>query len=280
MKTRLTLVIVAVACAVCAFAQTRSGRRFGGRGGDDGSGGTWAEGGYIGPQVRTPREIPSHSTGTPVWTNPKGFDLDTFTFVRVRRGRAPYAAGGDWATDTPDSDLNLSYRLQQMTSMRVNPDGRFIRLTDPDLSNYPFIYMVEPGSLYLSEPEIVALRKYLQNGGFLMLDDFWGDSEWANAEQVLKRVLPNSSFVELPLDHPIYHCVFEIKTKGQLDLRGFLGLSDAVPPGYENIDYVVSIKGDGSPEDFAEIHETVMKTSPNYFNMSRPIRMNPKLSVG
>ena len=72
----------------------------------------------------------------------------------------------------------------------------------------------------------------------------------------------------------------EIKTRGQLDLRGFLGLSDAVPPGYENIDYVVSIKGDGSPEDFAEIHETVMKTSPNYFNMSRPIKMNGSLNVG
>ena len=72
----------------------------------------------------------------------------------------------------------------------------------------------------------------------------------------------------------------EIKTRGQLDLRGFLGLSDSVPPGYENIDYVVSIKGDGSPADFAEIHETVMKTSPNYFNMSRPIKLNGSLSVG
>ena len=71
----------------------------------------------------------------------------------------------------------------------------------------------------------------------------------------------------------------EIKTRGQLDLRGFLGLSDAVAPGYENIDYVVSIKGDGTPEDFAEIHETVMKTSPNYFNMSRPIKMNGSLRV-
>ena len=72
----------------------------------------------------------------------------------------------------------------------------------------------------------------------------------------------------------------EIRTKGELDLRGFLGLSDAVPPGYEHVDYEVIIKGDGSPEDFAEIHETVMKTSPNYFNMSRPIRMNGSLRVG
>jgi len=72
----------------------------------------------------------------------------------------------------------------------------------------------------------------------------------------------------------------EIKTRGELDLRGFLGLSDAVAPGYENVDYVVTMKGDGSPEDFEEIHQTVMKTSPNYFNMSRPIKMNGSLRVG
>ena len=72
----------------------------------------------------------------------------------------------------------------------------------------------------------------------------------------------------------------EIRTRGQLDLRGFLGLSDKVAPGYEKVDYEVTIKGDGSPEDFAEIHKTVMATSPNYFNMSRPIRMNGSLKLG
>ena len=72
----------------------------------------------------------------------------------------------------------------------------------------------------------------------------------------------------------------EIRTKGQLDLRGFLGLRDDVAPGYEAIDYEVRIKGDGSPQDFEEIHQTVMKTSPNYFNISRPIKVNGTLSVG
>jgi uncharacterized OsmC-like protein len=72
----------------------------------------------------------------------------------------------------------------------------------------------------------------------------------------------------------------EIKTRGELDLRGFLGLSDHVAPGYEKIEYVVNIKGDGSPRDFEEIHETVMKTSPNYFNVSRPIRVTGTLNVG
>jgi uncharacterized OsmC-like protein len=72
----------------------------------------------------------------------------------------------------------------------------------------------------------------------------------------------------------------EIKTRGKLDLRGFLGLDDQVPPGYEEIDYEVRIKGNGTPEQFEEIHQNVMKTSPNYFNISRPIRMNGSLKVG
>lgn len=71
----------------------------------------------------------------------------------------------------------------------------------------------------------------------------------------------------------------EIETNAELDLRGFFGMSDAVPPGSEQIDYVVKIDGDASPDVFREIHEQVMKTSPNYFNLSRPVRMNGRLSV-
>ena len=72
----------------------------------------------------------------------------------------------------------------------------------------------------------------------------------------------------------------EIRTRGELDLRGFLGLSDAVAPGYENVEYEVRIKGSGTPEQFEEIHQTVMKTSPNYFNISRPIRLKGTIKVG
>ncbi|MEY2881749.1 MAG: hypothetical protein RLZZ15_4129 [Verrucomicrobiota bacterium] len=223
MSRRARILCLFLAVVALAVAQRRGGgRSFGGGGwrggGESADDPTYTEGGrvMIGPDVRTPREIDTHSTGTPNWTNPKTFEKDVFTFTRVRRGRAPGMPGGSWATDTPDSDLNLSFRLQQMTSIKVNPDGRFLKLTDKDLSDHPFIYMVEPGSLYLSEEEIVALRKYLLNGGFLMLDDFWGDTQWANAEDVLKRVLPGHRFVELSLDHPLYHCVFEIKAKGQV----------------------------------------------------------------
>lgn len=71
----------------------------------------------------------------------------------------------------------------------------------------------------------------------------------------------------------------EIETSGQLDLRGFLGIADQVPPGYESIRYTVRIKGDGTPEQFEKIHETVRRTSPNYFNIARPIRIDAQLIV-
>lgn len=169
-------------------------------------------------QYQTAREIPSHSTGTPTWTNAPGFDKDAFTFVRIRYSRGGYGRGmgGGWATDLPDSDLNLSFRLQQMTSMKVDPDARIISLTDKALLDFPFIYIVEPGGLWLNPEEIKALRNYLLNGGFLMLDDFWGESEWENCAEVLKQVFPERDFVDLSLDHPVYHCVFEIKAKYQV----------------------------------------------------------------
>jgi hypothetical protein len=71
----------------------------------------------------------------------------------------------------------------------------------------------------------------------------------------------------------------EIETDGELDLRGFLGIDPGVCPGYESIRYTVRIKGNGTRQQFQEIHETVMKTSPNYFNVSKPIRIDAALEV-
>jgi uncharacterized OsmC-like protein len=71
----------------------------------------------------------------------------------------------------------------------------------------------------------------------------------------------------------------EIETSGALDLRGFLGIDPAVRPGYDAIHYVARLKGAGTPEQFQAIHETVAKTSPNYFNISRPVAIDARLVV-
>jgi hypothetical protein len=112
--------------------------------------------------------------------------------------------------------LNFSYRLQQLTSLKVDPEGKIVRLTDPELFDCPFIYIVEPGRLEFSDEEVKALRRYLLSGGFLMVDDFWGEYEWDNLHEQIKRVFPDREPQELPLEHPIFHCVFDLKEKPQV----------------------------------------------------------------
>ena len=72
----------------------------------------------------------------------------------------------------------------------------------------------------------------------------------------------------------------EIECSGDLDLRGFLGLDLSVKPGYDSIRSTVRIKGSGTPEQFEKIHQQVLKTSPNFFNISRPVRIDADLVVG
>ena len=153
--------------------------------------------------------------GVPDWQLDNEMPRDVFTFVRIRYGSYG-PRGGKWATDYPDADLNFSYRLQEMTSLKVHPEGVVLELTDPKLFDYPFAYMAEPGDLWFSEEEVQSLRKWLLNGGFLMVDDFWGGDEYDNFASEMKRVFPKREPVELPLEHPVFHSVFDLKEKPQL----------------------------------------------------------------
>lgn len=157
---------------------------------------------------------PDDRRGVPIWENDPRFTHDVFTFVRVKYNS--FGSWDRWRTDWPDSDLNFPYRLQQLTSLKVEPNSRILELTDPELFQYPFLYLIEPGDLVFSEEEIKSLRRYLLNGGFLMVDDFWGEAEWANFHREIKRVFPDREPSELPLDHPIFHCVYDLKEKPQV----------------------------------------------------------------
>ncbi len=218
MKTTRKLLLMSAILALVAAIGVAQGFRGRGRRGRDPHAGNhiiYTEGREAVDEatVRTAREIASHSSGTPNWTNAPGFGKDVFTFARVLRSEDPNCSwsAGNWITDYPDSDLNLSYRIQQMTSMKVDPDGRVIRLTEPELFDYPWIYMVEVGSLLLQDEEVPILRRYLLNGGVLMADDFWGERHWQQFAGQIKRALPEREFVELPMDHPLFHAVFPLE---------------------------------------------------------------------
>lgn len=147
----------------------------------------------------------------PTWPLRPGFEKDVFTFARVkysssRAERSSFA----WWTDYPDADLNLSYRLHQLTSVEVNPEPRIVEITDPELFDYPWTFMSGAGNIVLTDEEARTLRKYLLNGGFLMIDDFWGRREWEGVYRAMKEVLPDREPVDLPRSHPLFHCLYNL----------------------------------------------------------------------
>jgi len=187
-----------------------------------GAAGSWVqiEGGRIVNEdtLRTARETDTHSSGTPNWTNVPGFEHDVFTFTRVifKSDPGSHSTRGNlswlgWWVDYPDADLNLSYRLQQLTSAATDPDGRVLKLTDPRLGDYPLLYMEHAGYLRLSDDEVAALQNYLSSGGALLVNDFWGAEEWDGFASEMNRVLPKKTWTELTTDHAIFHSVFDLR---------------------------------------------------------------------
>ena len=165
---------------------------------------------------RRPRRSPSRSE-LPTWEIQPEFKEDVFTFVRIQYDAyGPFGWWDRWNNDYPDSDMNFSFRLQQLTSLEVAPDGKVLRLTDPELFNYPFIYMAGVQRMTFSLPEQAALRRYLLNGGFVMMDDFWSPDGWANVLGEMRGVFPDQEPVELSLDHEIFHTVYDLKELPQV----------------------------------------------------------------
>ena len=232
-RIRIILGLLLLA-GIATLTWAQFGGGFGGRGGGGGfGGGRGGRGGgasdsYYGPSYggNLPMpELPLDRHGTPKWDVDPQFKHDVFTFVRLHYTSSPRGAtfpdgerktGGDWLTDFPDSDLNFPFRLQQMTSMKVDPEGKRLNITDPALFDYPFVYMLEVGRLEFTDEEAAILRRYLLNGGFLMIDDHWGLNEQRNFREQIAHVFPDRPLQDLPFSHPIFHCVFDLKAKPQV----------------------------------------------------------------
>jgi hypothetical protein len=156
----------------------------------------------------------------PTWEVKERFEQDVLTFVRIQyssyTGGSGSRRGSGWRNDYPDSDINFSFRLQELTSMEVATDPIAMRLTDERLLDYPFLYLNAPGRLEFSDDEARALRRHLLNGGLLMMDDFWGREEMENVFHEMRKVFPEREPVELPLEHPIFQLIYPLERKPQV----------------------------------------------------------------
>ena len=121
-------------------------------------------------------------------------------------GRLQYAGGGDWYAN-PSSLPNLLAAVRERTGLVVAERERSIKLTDPGLWDLPYIYMTGHGNVAFTDEEVRLLRRYLEAGGFLHADDNYGLDKSFRRE--IARVFPDHPLVEVPLDHPIYHLVYD-----------------------------------------------------------------------
>jgi hypothetical protein len=198
MRRTLRLVVapllLTMACSGVALAQ----RNFGG---------FFREGSL--PARYAPRHMPDGS-----------FVICRLQYSSVRREES----GIGWLTDYPFSEIHLTTRLAEITKTRVSRDSEgtpnyyVVRPTDDELFNCPILVASDVGTMGLETKEITRLREYFLKGGFLWVDDFWGDAAWDQWSEEIQQVLPPPDFriEDLPLSHPLFHAMFEVSKLPQI----------------------------------------------------------------
>jgi hypothetical protein len=155
----------------------------------------------------------------------RDFTVCRIMYTSVRRE----PSGGGWRTDYPYGEINLSIRLSELTRTRVSfsgarqPNHYVVRLTDDALFDCPFTIASDVGTIGLRPNEAQRLRTYLLKGGFLWVDDFWGDAAWDQWSRELAKVLPSPEFTieDVPLTDPIFQSQFSVSHVPQITNIGF-----------------------------------------------------------
>jgi len=120
--------------------------------------------------------------------------------------RLKYSGGGDWYND-PSAEVNLLNFVRANTDIAVNPHYEFVDIGGDNFFSYPFVFLTGHGNIALNETEVRRLRTYLENGGFLYVDDDYGLDRPFRRE--MKKVFPDQDLVELPFNYALYHCKFD-----------------------------------------------------------------------
>jgi hypothetical protein len=141
-----------------------------------------------------------------------GLPTAEFHFARLVYANAPGSRralrgwGNAWQTDYADAEHHLMHginrliRIDAQTIDLYGDGGRLIALNDNRLFDYPWLYAVEVGQWYLNDSKAALLREYLDRGGFLLVDDFWGESEWSIFMDSMQRVFPDRPIEVDPID--------------------------------------------------------------------------------
>ncbi|WP_340104571.1 DUF4159 domain-containing protein [Rhodohalobacter sp. 8-1] len=127
-------------------------------------------------------------------------DDDEFKIARVQ-----YRGGGDWYS-SPTALTNMLRFVKEQVPISVSEQYDDVQLGSRDIFNYPFLFITGHGNISINEAEMENLRRYLESGGFLYVDDDYGLDQYIRP--YLERIFPDEDLIELPADHPIYTNVY------------------------------------------------------------------------
>ena len=136
--------------------------------------------------------------------------------VKYSSGYAERAWRPWWAIDYPEAEFHVTRGLNRLTSTRVADDSIHLRLTDPEIFDYPWLLIQQVGHWRLSLEEVAALREFVQRGGFVVLDDFHGEHEWSIVRDTLSQAFPEWPISPLPLDHELMQVFYELDQETQI----------------------------------------------------------------
>jgi len=127
----------------------------------------------------------------------------TFTIARLK-----YNGGGDWYND-PSAEVNLLNFIKRNTNIKVDARYRFVEISSEEIFSYPFLFVTGHGNVVFSEDEVERLQLYLENGGFLYIDDDYGLDNAIRRE--MKKLFPAKDFIELPFNYGLYNVFYNFE---------------------------------------------------------------------
>jgi hypothetical protein len=143
--------------------------------------------------------------------------------------RLHFGTNGDignmgWSHNYPSSDINLNEFLERATLLDLeHASYRIVELGSSEVFDYPFAYISEPGEMELTDQEVINLREFIARGGFILMDDFDGDWQWAQAREQVRRAFPDRDFSPIPAAHAVYTV--------HTPLDNLQAMADSVPGG-------------------------------------------------
>jgi hypothetical protein len=191
------------------------------------AGAAWAE-----REFRVLRGFEAHAdyTDLPKW-EPAGFVVARLMYPPGGwgwgRGRGgDWRSGGTtWAVDYPKGDRYYASILKRLTTIDVRAVEQPVNLEDgDDVFDWPYLIVGLAGSWNLDDEMVVKLRDYLERGGFLFCDSFFGSQQWEGFKEGMNRIFPDREIVDLPDDHPLFHTVYDLTKKRQIpNMNSLLG---------------------------------------------------------